>query len=44
MGAEFFAAVRSVIGTGRLNGLSPFDAIAQTIDGQSISTPPSPPR
>ena len=33
---EFFAAVRSVIGTGRLNGLSPFEAIAQTIDGQSI--------
>ena len=26
-GAEFFAAARSVIGTGRLNGLSPFEAI-----------------
>ena len=38
-GAEFFAAVRSVIGTGRLNGLSPFDAIAQTIDGRSILNP-----
>ena len=38
-GAECFAAVRSVIGTGRLNGLSPFDAIAQTIDGQSILNP-----
>ena len=24
-GAEFFAAVRSVIGTGRLHGLSPFE-------------------
>ena len=38
-GAEFFAAVRSVIGTGRLNGLSPFDAIAMTIDGRSILNP-----
>ena len=38
-GAEFFAAVRSVIGTGYLNGLSPFDAIAQTIDGRSILNP-----
>ena len=38
-GAEFFAAVRSVIGTGRLHGLSPFDAIAQTIDGRSILNP-----
>ena len=38
-GAEFFAAVRSVIGTGRLNGLSPFNAIAQTIDGRSILNP-----
>ena len=25
-----------MIGTGRLNGLSHFDAIAQTIDGRSI--------
>ena len=38
-GAEFFAAVRSVIGTGRLHGLSPFQAIAQTIDGRSILNP-----
>ena len=38
-GAECFAAVRSVIGTGRLNGLSPLEAIAQTIDGQSILNP-----
>ena len=38
-GAEFFAAVRSVIGTGRLHGLSPFDAIAMTIDGRSILNP-----
>ena len=38
-GAEFFAAVRSVIGTGRLNGLWPFNAIAQTIDGRSILNP-----
>ena len=39
-GAEFFAAVRSVIGTGRLHGLSPFEAIAQTIDGRrSILNP-----
>ena len=38
-GAEFFAAMRSVIGTGRLIGLSPFDAIVQTIDGRSILNP-----
>ena len=38
-GAEFFAAVRSVIGTGRLHGLSPFEAIALATDGQSILNP-----
>ena len=38
-GAEFFAAVRSVIGTGPLNGLSPFDAIVRTIDGRNILNP-----
>ena len=38
-GAECFAAVRSVIGTGRLHGRSPFEAIAQTIDGRSILNP-----
>ena len=38
-GAECFAAVRSIIGTGRLNGLSPFDAIVRTIDGRSILNP-----
>ena len=37
--AECFAAVRSVIGTGRLHGLSPFEAIALTIDGRSILNP-----
>ena len=36
-GAEFFAAVRSVIGTGPLNGLSPFDV--RTIDGRNILNP-----
>jgi transposase len=35
-GAHLFAAVRSVVDTGRQNGLSVFQAIRDTLDGNSI--------
>jgi transposase len=35
-GAHLFAAVRSVVDTGRQNGLSVFQAIRDTHDGNSI--------
>ena len=35
-GADLFGAVRSVIGTGRLNDLSPFEAIAAGLQGKSL--------
>jgi transposase len=35
-GADVHALVRSVIGTGRLNGLSPHQAIARSLHGRSI--------
>ena len=43
-GAEFFTAVRSVVGIGRLNAPSTLDAIAQSIDGRSILNPTWPPK
>ncbi len=38
-GGQLFAAVRSVIDTGRQNGLSVFQAIRTTLDGNSIFMP-----
>lgn len=38
-GGQLFAAVRSVIDTGRQNGLSVFQAIRATLDGNSIFMP-----
>ena len=35
-GADLFGALRSVIGTDALNDLSPFEAIAASLDGKSI--------
>ena len=35
-GAEFFADVRSVIETGRRQGLTAFEAIRKTLDGESL--------
>ena len=35
-GGHLFAAVRSVVDTGRYNGLSVFQAIRATLDGNSI--------
>ena len=35
-GAEFFADVRSVIETGRRQGLTAFEAIRRTLDGESL--------
>ena len=35
-GADGHALIRSVIGTGRLNGLSPHQAIARSLQGQPI--------
>ena len=35
-GADVHALIRSVIGTGRLNGLSPYQAIARSLHGRSI--------
>lgn len=35
-GADVFGAVRSVINTGRLHGLSPYESILVTIEGRSI--------
>ena len=36
---QIFAAVRSVVDTGRQNGLSVFQAIRATLDGNSIFMP-----
>ena len=38
-GGHLFAAVRSVVDTGRQNGLSVFQAIRATLDGNSIFMP-----
>ncbi len=39
-GADMFGAVRSVINTGRLHGLSPYESIVATLDdGRSMINP-----
>ena len=38
-GADMFSAVRSVINTGSLHGLSPYESILATIEGRSIINP-----
>lgn len=37
-GADAYAAVRSVVSTGRRHGLTPLQAIRATLDGQSVLT------